>query len=130
MTRNSFIAAFIGEIVKVRRTARCVPFLILVAAFCAGISLQANAQESTARERKLISRVEPEYPKTLERLYIGGVVRLEVVVAPGGSVLSATLIGGNPILGQSAIAAVKQWKYASDTSKTTVVERLEFDPHH
>jgi len=108
----------------------CGLFLALMVAFGAGMSLRSNAEEPTAKERKVITRVEPQYPATLQRLYIGGVVRLEVVVAPNGSVLSASLLGGNPILGQSAIAAVKQWKYASDSNKTTLVERIEFDPHH
>jgi TonB family protein len=82
-----------------------------------------------ASQRKVITRVEPKYPLTLERLYIGGVVRLQVDIAANGSVESAQLIGGNPILGQAAIAAVKQWKYTPAKTKTRTVERLEFDPH-
>jgi len=80
-------------------------------------------------ERKLITRVEPHYPATLERLYIGGVVRVQIVILPTGIVQTATLLGGSPILGQSAIAAVKQWRYAPAATKTTCVVRLEFDPH-
>ena len=86
-------------------------------------------QDSKASDRKLITRIEPQYPATLERLYIGGVVRLEVLVAANGSVQGAKVIGGNPILGQAAMAAVKQWKYAPGRSETTAVVRLEFDPH-
>src|SRR4051794_39370561 len=63
-------------------------------------------------DRKIITRVEPEYPETLKRLYIGGVVRVEVVVAANGKVDGTQLLGGNPILGQSAMKAVRQWKYA------------------
>jgi TonB family protein len=91
--------------------------------------LRSQTENAGAPDRKLISRVEPKYPPTLERLYIGGVVRLQVDIAPNGNVESAQLLGGNPILGQSAIAAVKQWKYAPAKSKTRTVERLEFDPH-
>lgn len=87
-----------------------------------------QSQES-ASERKVIARVEPAYPPTLERLYIGGVVRLQVDVAANGTVESVQLIGGNPILGQAAIAAVKQWRYSPAKVKTKTVERLEFDPH-
>jgi TonB family protein len=92
------------------------------------LPLFLQSQES-ASERKVITRVEPTYPPTLERLYIGGVVRLEVDIAANGTVESAQLIGGNPILGQAAIAAVKQWKYSPAKTKTKTVERLEFDPH-
>ena len=77
----------------------------------------------------MVTRVEPKYPPTLERLYIGGGVRLQVDVAANGSVDGAQLIGGNPILEQAAIAAVKQWKYTPAKTKTKIVERLAFDPH-
>ena len=90
--------------------------------------LWAQSEEGTA-ERKVITRVEPKYPPTLERLYIGGIVRLQVEIAANGAVESAQLLGGNPILGQAAIAAVKQWKYAPASHKTQQVEKLEFDPH-
>jgi TonB family protein len=80
-------------------------------------------------ERKVLTRVEPEYPETLKRLYIGGVVRVEVVVTPAGTVESTQLLGGNPILGQSAMKAIKDWKFASASSKSTFVVPLTFDPH-
>ena len=77
----------------------------------------------------MITRSEPEYPETLKRLYIGGVVRVQAVVAPNGTVESTQLLGGNPILGQAAMKAVKQWKYAHAKSKEELEVTLEFDPH-
>lgn len=103
---------------------------LLVCVFACVISAPLRAQnEEVANERKVTTRVEPKYPPTLERLYIGGVVRLQVEIAANGTVEGAQLLGGNPILGQSAIAAVKQWKYSPANHKTQQVERLEFDPH-
>ncbi|HEV2397812.1 MAG TPA: energy transducer TonB [Candidatus Sulfotelmatobacter sp.] len=84
------------------------------------------AQQS---DRKVIARVEPEYPDALKKLYIGGVVRVEVQVAPNGTVKSVKLLGGNPILGQSTMKAVKSWKYAPAVSEETLTVKLEFDPH-
>ena len=89
----------------------------------------AQTNDQGTSDRKIVTRVEPEYPETLKRLYVGGVVRVEVVVDPSGKVASAQLLGGNPILGQSAMKAVKQWKYAPAAAKETFVVRLEFDPH-
>ena len=110
-----------------RRVARTGLWLCL---FACVVSVPLFSQsEDGASDRKVIARVEPKYPPTLERLYIGGVVRLQVEVAANGAVESAQLLGGNPILGQAAIAAVKQWKYAPGIRKTRQVERLEFDPH-
>jgi TonB family protein len=89
----------------------------------------AQTQEQGARERKLIIRVEPEYPETLKRLYIGGVVRVELKVEPNGAVTSTKLLGGSPILGQSIMKAIKQWKYAPAASDETLTVKVEFDPH-
>jgi TonB family protein len=89
----------------------------------------AQAQEQGARERKLVFRVEPEYPETLKRLYIGGVVRIEVKVEPNGVVSSTKLLGGSPILGQSTMRAIKRWKYAPAAADETLTVKVEFDPH-
>ena len=111
-------------------TARVARTGLLVCLFACVVSLPLFPQsEEGASERKVMTRVEPKYPPTLERLYIGGVVRLQVDIAANGTVEGAQLIGGNPILGQAAIAAVKQWKYVPAKTRTRTVERLEFDPH-
>jgi TonB family protein len=89
----------------------------------------SQSHEPNASDRKIVTRVEPEYPDTLKRLYIGGVVRIEVVVGANGSVQTTELLGGNPILGQSAMKAIKQWKYTPAATKEKLVVQLEFDPH-
>jgi TonB family protein len=81
------------------------------------------------KERKVIVRIAPDYPQTLKRLYIGGIVRVEILIAPNGLVEKTTLLGGNPVLGQSAMKAVKKWRYAPARSAETLTVTLEFDPH-
>ncbi len=93
------------------------------------LPLAAQSSDQSSSERKVISRVDPEYPDALKRLYIGGVVRVEVEVAPNGAVKRTKLLGGSPILGQSTMKAVKQWRYAPAASEETLTVRLEFDPH-
>jgi TonB family protein len=92
------------------------------------IPLRAQAQEK--HERKLVYKVTPEYPLDLKRSHIGGVVRLDVIVTPRGTVDNISVLGGNPILVESALRAVKRWKYAAGDSETTVRVNLEFDPDH
>jgi len=89
----------------------------------------AQTYESSAEERKVISRVDPDYPDALKKLYIGGVVRVEVQVAPNGTVKSTKLLGGSPILGQSTMKAIRQWKYAPAAAVETLTVKVEFDPH-
>lgn len=102
---------------------------VLLCLFACALSVGLFSQGRDEPGRKLVTRVEATYPPTLERMYIGGVVRLQVDIAADGTVNGAQVIGGNPILGQAAIVAVKQWKYAPASHRTQQVERLEFDPH-
>ncbi len=87
---------------------------------------QTSEQES---DRKILTRVQPDYPDELKKLYIGGIVRVEVQVAANGSVKNVKLLGGNPILGQSTMKAVKSWKYAPAAADETLTVKLNFDPH-
>jgi TonB family protein len=79
-------------------------------------------------ERKPITRIEPDYPEDLRKRSIGGLVRLKVTISTNGSVEHIELLGGNPILAASAIAAVKKWKYAPASPRTTLEVRIPFDP--
>jgi TonB family protein len=80
--------------------------------------------------RRLLTRVEPEYPDTLKRLNIGGTVRLQLTIGAKGNVENVEVLGGNPILGESAVAAVKQWVYTASRSRTTAELSIPFDSHH
>jgi TonB family protein len=103
--------------------------LLMSSTLINSLRLAAQTSDQNSSDRKVISRVEPEYPDALKRLYIGGVVRVEVDVAPNGTVKSTKLLGGSPILGQSTMKAVKQWKYAPAAAEETLTVKLEFDPH-
>lgn len=106
------------------------PFFLTVALLPMFMSTLLLPQiHEPGEQRKMISRIEPDYPETLKRLYIGGVVRVEAVITSSGTVESTQLIGGNPILGQSAMKAIKQWKYAPAGTKEKLLVKVEFDPH-
>ena len=92
-----------------------------------GVKTLSVAESENDGGRKLVTRVEPVYPATLHANHIGGIVRLRVSIAPNGSVESADLLGGNPILGDAAIAAVKRWVYAPGPRTKTEVS-IPFDP--
>lgn len=111
----------------IRNTLLLIAIAVLV---CLVAARPAHSQtKEHDPERKVVTRIEPEYPETLKRLFIGGIVRVEVEVTAGGSVESMQLLGGNPILGQSAMKAIKQWKFAAGNGKSTFVVPLTFDPH-
>ncbi len=58
---------------------------------------------------------------------ITGKVRIEVVVAPDGRVRSAKAVGGHPILVQSCLDAVKEWRYEPASEETTQIVQFEFN---
>ncbi|MGH9560014.1 MAG: energy transducer TonB, partial [Terracidiphilus sp.] len=60
---------------------------------------------------RLVLRVQPEYPRMATRMHLSGAVRLRAVIGTDGSVQQIELLSGNPILAQSAVAAVRQWRY-------------------
>ena len=94
----------------------------------AGVKVLVISHTRVNAERQLITRVEPEYPDILQRLLIGGTVRLLVTISPNGSVESAQVLGGNPILAESAIKAVKQWVYTARPSRSMHEVFIPFVP--
>jgi TonB family protein len=113
---------------KVFRIRPTAVLLILLTMVLAKPMVGQSAVESSS-DRKILSHIEPTYPETLKRLFIGGTVRVKVGVAANGNVESAELLGGNPILGQAAMKAIKQWKYAPGKAQEKIIVKLEFDPH-
>lgn len=89
----------------------------------------AQAQQDSKSDRKLVTRVEPDYPPVLRMRQIGGTVKLEVTIAPVGHVEGTKVLDGNPIPAESAVAAVKKWKYAPADAATTTTVSLEFNPY-
>jgi protein TonB len=62
-------------------------------------------------EASLIRRVQPLYPVVARTAHISGTVRLRAIIATDGTVRQLEVLSGNPILAQSAIAAVREWRY-------------------
>ncbi len=67
-----------------------------------------NAKKATAR---LLRRASPEYPLLAKVNYIQGRVRVQLVVSPAGTVASAHVVDGNPILAAAALNSVRMWRY-------------------
>jgi TonB family protein len=99
----------------------CLCVLML---FCAA---PVHSQENNAR--KVLKKAPVQYPSILKSKGIGGVVRLRVFVKPDGAVRDTEVIGGNPILAESAQKSVMQWKFSSGGSETVMEISVVFDPH-
>jgi TonB family protein len=91
-----------------------------------GVQRLIVISDDRQEQRKLLRRVEPEYPDTLKTLNIGGTVRLEITVLPTGIVENVTLVGGNPILAEAAIKAVRQWVYSHGPTRSRLQVVIPF----
>ena len=58
-----------------------------------------------------IHHVDPEYPLLARKAKIQGPVVLSAVIDTKGKVTNLRVLSGHPLLAQSAVDAVKQWKY-------------------
>jgi TonB family protein len=74
-------------------------------------------------ERRLIHRVEPEYPAEAKAGHVQGTVVLEVQVLGDGEVGTIAIVSGDNVLAQSAIDAVKQWRYQPESADGQGVQR-------
>jgi protein TonB len=72
----------------------------------------------------LIHRVEPVYPRLAIQVGRSGRVELRAIIATDGTIQSLQVISGDPFFYQSALDAVRQWRY-----KPTVLngEPVEID---
>lgn len=59
----------------------------------------------------LIYRVEPRYPLLAEQTRTSGQVELRAIIATDGTIKSLQVVSGHPLLVQSALEAVRQWRY-------------------
>jgi TonB family protein len=89
---------------------------------------EADASEVTLAKPTLIHTVQPVYPKDAKKAGVGGVVLLELEVKKDGTVGTVKElkgIEGYPSLTESAIEAVRQWKFTPAT-REGVPEAVSF----
>jgi TonB family protein len=98
-----------------RRTA-------IFAALFLGLAIFAVADS----HREVRTKVQPVYPAIARQMGLQGTVKLEVIVAPGGSVRKTTVLGGNPVLANSAMQAVQQWRFEPAATETSELIEIHF----
>jgi protein TonB len=60
---------------------------------------------------RLQNKVSPVYPALARQTRISGTVRLHAIIAKDGTVQQLEVLSGHPLLVQSALDAVRQWRY-------------------
>ena len=114
---------------KICKVKNVVLILAALAVVFAAVNVRpVRAQDSV--ERKVKSKVAPQYPEIARKLGLTGMVRLQIVISPSGNVKETKVIGGHPILVTAAEDAVKKWKFDSAAGETTQIVEVKFDSEY
>jgi TonB family protein len=105
--------------------------LLAVMAMTAGVgTVGLRAQEAQGElVRRAKTKVQPVYPDLARKMNITGTVKVEVTVAPNGTVKDAKVVGGHPVLAGAALEAVKKWRFEPAAMESTGVVDFKFEPH-
>jgi TonB family protein len=99
-------------------------------ALAMGTAATFHAQDSdNEMVRKARSKVEPIYPVLARKMNLTGTVKVEVVVAPNGTVKEAKVVGGHPVLASAALDAVRKWRFEPAAEESTGIVNFKFEPH-
>jgi hypothetical protein len=85
------------------------------------------AQAAAKNARKVLVRVEAEYPDFFRNGHFEARVIADATVLPNGNVSSVEIKGGNPMFAEFATKALMKWKYAPGPVQT--VEPVIFNFH-
>lgn len=103
--------------------------LVLLLSAISVLPIRSAAQDSNDALRKVLIKTPPVYPTLARSMNIHGVVKLEALVAPNGSVKSVEVKGGHPLLTQSAVTAVGHWKFEATPKESKELIEIKFDPN-
>src|SRR5271166_4603854 len=90
-----------------------------------------RAQEARGEiTRQVKSKVQPVYPELARKMNLTGTVKLQVVVAPNGTVKEAKVVGGHPVLANAALDAVRKWRFEPAAGESSGIVDFKFEPQH
>ena len=111
-----------------QRTTATLLAVLALAATAGTVNVRAQQAQSEEIARRVKTKVAPVYPGLARKMNITRTVTVEVVVSPNGSVKDARVIGGHPVLANSALEAVKKWRFEPAPMESTGVIDFKFEP--
>ena len=117
------------SLATIKRWTRTGILVLGVLAPTAALTIaRASAQEELAR--KIKTRVSPAYPELARRMNITGTVKVMVVITPSGSLKDTKVLGGNPLLVNAAMDALKKWKFEPADAESSGTVEFKFQPQN
>lgn len=103
-------------------------WMVVGSAVVRPVTAAAEDHEEQALTRKVKNKVAPTYPDVARRMSIAGTVKVLVIVAPNGSIKSTKVVGGHPLLVNSALEALKRWRFEPGPDENTGIVEFKFQP--
>jgi TonB family protein len=94
-------------------------------AACAGFT-PAQSEPQVEEKRALKRLVQPLVPELARKLNLTGTAKIEVTIAPDGTVKRTRVIGGHPVLASAAESAAQKSTFQPGPRETTEVIEFKF----
>ena len=111
-----------------KRTAAVLLAVLTLGLGVGAVRTVAQQNQSDELIRRAKSKVQPLYPELARKMNISGTVKIEIVVAPNGTVKDARVVGGHPVLANSALDAARKWRFEPAGAESTGVIDFKFEP--
>jgi TonB family protein len=98
---------------------------VLTLAIC-GVQVCAEPSPQTEERRPVKRLVQPLVPELARKLNLTGTVKVEVLIAPDGTVKRTRVVGGHPVLAAAAESAAQKSTFQPGPSETTEVIEFKF----
>lgn len=111
-----------------QRTATALLAILTLAASLGPIHAGGQQTPSDEIVRRAKNKVQPVYPELARKMSLVGTVKIEVVVAPNGTVKDARVVGGHPVLAGAALDAARKWRFEPASGESSGVIEFKFEP--
>ena len=114
------------------RARRVVSIAAVSLLLCSVTHARDNALRVSEADanRAATKKVNADYPVIARQMNLTGRVEIEFTIDVTGSVETASIKVGNPVLGSSALWAIKKWKFTpftEDGKPTAAISTMSFE---
>ncbi len=100
--------------------------LLLAIAFSGALEVRAQSSLPAEGKRQARHLVQPTVSDLARRLNLTGTVKIEVTIAPDGTVKRSRVLGGHPVLARDAQRAAEQSTFEPGPKETTEILEFKF----
>jgi TonB family protein len=100
--------------------------VLLAVAVSGAVGLHAQSTATVVERRPIKNLVQPTLPDFAKKFKLAGTVRIEVTIAPNGTVKNTRILGGHPVLAAEAEKAAQRSTFEPGPKETTEVIEFRF----